>query len=58
MNSYPCQHASYCPLRMRDGDQPGCMNRAEKFGCEPVVKLPVVSTSKSFPFIFFKKTLT
>lgn len=38
----PCQHASYCPRRMRDGDRPGCADRAQKHGCEPVVARVVV----------------
>lgn len=33
----PCAHASYCPLRMRDGDRPGCNIASHRGNCRPVV---------------------
>lgn len=33
----PCAHASYCPLRMRDGDRPGCNIAIHRGDCQPVV---------------------
>lgn len=51
----PCQHASYCPRRMRDGDRPGGCDAADGRACVPELdrKLPV----PYFPTISFQKTV-
>ena len=36
----PCQHASYCPRRMRDGDHIGCADRGSVRGCTPSTERP------------------
>lgn len=45
----PCAHASYCPLRMRDGDRPGCNIASHRQGCEPTVE-HVRGVFREFPF--------
>lgn len=44
----PCAHASYCPLRMRDGDRPGCINWLERRDCKPSVQVETFKLHELF----------
>ena len=48
----PCQHASYCPRRMRDGDHIGCADRGSVRGCTPTVEK---SPGEQLAEVFFAK---
>lgn len=52
MNKKSCEHLKYCQTRMRDGDQAGCFNRQQRFGCWPTVARPVHS---EIHLLLFKK---
>jgi len=40
----PCQHASYCPCRMRDGDRPGGCDIVALRNCSPRVHPVIIFT--------------